>query len=102
MAAAVMSRNGRSVMIDPLSGFENGLVLCRLALGETLDAFMESVHLDQLGTSDPVLGLGRKLRIAAGVEVERDDLRDSVTAHIQTFTRTQALEEVWLLFAQFE
>ncbi len=74
--------------------YENVVFLCRLALRETLDAFMESVHLDQPGTSYLVLRSGRELGITTGVEVKRDDLGDSVTAHIQALARAQTLEEI--------
>src|SRR5271156_1310536 len=78
------------------------IVLSYLALGETLNAFVEPVHLDQLGTSDLVLRSGRKLRITSCVKVEGDDLRDPITPHIQPLTRAEALEQIQLLFAQLE
>src|SRR5580698_8784814 len=80
----------------------SGKQLYRFALHETLNAFVESVHLDQLRTSDFVLGPGRKFRVATAVKVEDHHLRRPVAPHIKRLPRTQALEQIKLLVAELE
>ena len=73
-----------------------------LALGKALDALGESVLGDQLRPAHPVLRLGGERRVAAAVEVQRDDLGDAVAPHVQRLAVLQALEESDLLFVHLE
>ena len=73
-----------------------------LALGKARYALGESVLLDQLGAAYPVFGLGRKGCVAATVEVQGDDLRQSIAPHVESFAVLQALKESELLLVHLE
>ena len=78
------------------------LLLRGLALGKAVYAFGEPILGDQLRPAHPVLRLGRERGVAARVEIERDDLGDPVTAHVQRLAVLQALEQRDLLLVHLE
>src|SRR5271166_1697398 len=88
------------IFSSPFCGVVLGLF--GLALGESSDALRESVLGDEPGPAHAVFRLGRKDCVAAVVEIELDDLGQSVAAHIETFAVLQALEECKLLLVHLE
>src|SRR6185437_6802561 len=76
--------------------------LCRLALGEPRDALGESVLGNQLGPAHAVFGFGGERGIAALVEIQANNLGESIAAHVQRLAVLQALKESELLFGHLE
>ena len=88
------------IFSSPFCGVVLGLF--GLALGESCDSLRESVLGDEPGPAHAVFRLSRKDCVAAVIEIEFDDLRQSVAAHVETFAVLQALEESELLLIHLE
>jgi len=75
--------------MDPFGG---DVGLHGLSLGEARNALGESILFDQFGAANTVFRLGGERGVAATVKVQRDDLRNAIATHIQTFAISQAFE----------
>src|SRR5258707_5296483 len=72
------------------------------SLGKTRDALGESILFDQLRPTYPVFRFRGERRVAALIEVQRDDLRDAVAPHVETFAVLQTLKQCDLLLVHLE
>jgi hypothetical protein len=88
------------IFSSPFCGVVLGLF--GLALSESCDSLRESVLGDEPGPAYTVFRLRRKDCVAAVIEIEFDDLGQSVAAHVETFAILQALEECKLLLVHLE
>src|ERR1700742_1551369 len=72
------------------------------ALGKPVDALGESILGNEFGTPYTILRLRRECCVAAFIEIQTNNFRQTVTPHIQSLARLQALEQRKLLFVHLE